>query len=84
MFEFVNLKKFNLTSIILKQWFAQKSWEKLLNKRSTTWKNLDKTLQEMVKDENSAIDIIIDNPTLLKRPIIEVEDKIIEFYRINA
>jgi arsenate reductase (glutaredoxin) len=77
LFEFVNLKKFNLTPTILKQWFTQKSWEKLLNKRSTTWKNLDKSLQEKVKDENSAIDIIIDNPTLLKRPIIEINNHLI-------
>lgn len=77
VFEFVNLKKFNLTPAILKKWFDQKSWEKLLNKRSTTWKNLDKTLQEKVKDETTAIDIIINYPTLLKRPIVEVNSNIV-------
>ncbi|MFY8091667.1 MAG: ArsC/Spx/MgsR family protein [Chitinophagaceae bacterium] len=75
--ELINLKVFKLTNEILKHWFAQKAWEKLLNKRSTTWKNLDKSIQEKVIDENSAIDIIIQYPTLLKRPILVLNNKVI-------
>jgi arsenate reductase len=75
--ELINLKVVKLTNEILKHWFAQKAWEKLLNKRSTTWKNLDKSIQEKVIDENSAIDIIIKYPTLLKRPILVLNNKVL-------
>jgi arsenate reductase len=75
--ELINLKVVKLTNEILKHWFAQKTWGKLLNKRSTTWKNLDKSIQEKVIDENSAIDIIIKYPTLLKRPILVLNNKVL-------
>ena len=77
LFELINLKVVKLTHEILKHWFAQKAWEKLLNKRSTTWKNLDKSIQEKVIDENAAIDIIIQYPTLLKRPVLVANNLIL-------
>ncbi len=77
LFEFVNLKIYKLSNTELQLWFAQKPWDKLLNKRSTTWKNLDKQTQEKVKDELTAIEIILQFQTLLKRPIVVLHDTII-------
>ena len=45
------------------------TWEDLLNKRSTTWRNLDDPRKDQL-DANNAIALMIENPTLIKRPVL--------------
>jgi len=51
-------------------WIADIGLDNLVNKRSTTWKELDDSVKNNF-DDNSAIDIIADNPTLIKRPLLD-------------
>jgi len=52
----------------------------VLNKRSTTWRNLpDEEKQEV--DANKARELILAHPTLLKRPLLEIDDEILVGYR---
>lgn len=44
-------------------------WEALINKRSTTWRNLDEALKNNLNREN-ALKVLQENPTLIKRPIV--------------
>jgi Spx/MgsR family transcriptional regulator len=44
--------------------------EKVINKRSTTWKQLSDSDKENL-DETSAIALCVANPTLIKRPVLE-------------
>lgn len=43
-------------------------WEVAVNRRSTTWRNLDDAQKANI-DADSAIELIVDHPTLLKRPV---------------
>jgi len=43
-------------------------WEKVLNRRSTSWRNLDEAQKQDITAEK-AISLIADNPTLMKRPL---------------
>lgn len=43
-------------------------WEKLVNKRSTTWRNLDQEIKDNL-DRDLALKTLFKNPTLIKRPI---------------
>ncbi len=43
-------------------------WETTLNRRSTTWRNLDDS-QKSEPDNAKAITLIEEHPTLLKRPV---------------
>ena len=53
----------------LRRWAAAVGWETLLNKSSTTWRNLpDADRSDLT--ETRAIKLLADNPTLIKRPII--------------
>lgn len=45
--------------------------EKAVNKRSTTWKALDEASRASL-DEESAVGLIVNNPTLMKRPAFVV------------
>lgn len=47
---------------------TQLGWEKILNRRSTTWRNLDDNQKENL-NAGKAIALIIQNPTLMKRPL---------------
>lgn len=44
-------------------------WEKLVNKRSTTWRNLDIETKENLS-KSTALSLLKTHPTLIKRPII--------------
>ena len=45
-------------------------WRKLLNTRSTTWRNLDEIMKSKI-NEIKALELMHLHPTLLKRPIIK-------------
>ena len=59
----------------LAQWALQIDWVKLLNTRSTTWRNLDAVDKENM-DKARALALMALHPTLIKRPVIEVCDKV--------
>ena len=47
-------------------------WEIILNKRGTTWRNLDTEQQQSVNQTN-IVDLLQANPTLIKRPVLDVD-----------
>ena len=53
---------------------AQFGWEALVNKRSTTWRNLDSAVKEH-SDRTIALKVLTEQPTLIKRPIILQDGK---------
>lgn len=50
-------------------WLAQIEPKRLVNTRSTTWRGLDD--EQRVRAETDTAALLIDNPTLIKRPVIE-------------
>lgn len=48
---------------------SQFGWQALVNKRSTTWRNLDDNIKKTL-DKSTALRVLAEQPTLLKRPII--------------
>ena len=71
-----NYKTDGISEKKLAEWAKQMGWEKLLNKRSTTWRSLSKEAQDKVVDENSAIKVMMENTSLIKRPVIEYEKEL--------
>ena len=47
----------------------QFGWENLVNKRSTTWRNLDDAIKNNLNRE-TALRVLTEQPTLIKRPIV--------------
>ena len=68
-YEFHDYKKLGVPEKELKTWIKQVGWEILLNKRGTTWRKLDEKIKESV-NETSAIQIMLDNPSIIKRPVL--------------
>jgi arsenate reductase (glutaredoxin) len=76
-FEFHDYKKSAITEAKLKEWCKQIGWESLVNKRGTTWRQLDEAIQKKVADEKSAIALMMEKTSVIKRPLIEKNDKVV-------
>ena len=57
----------------ISKWAKAVGWETLLNTRSTTWRELNDAAKTNV-NEKTAIALMIDHPTLIKRPVIEAKN----------
>ena len=51
------------------EWIAAVGPDKLVNRRSTTWKNLPEQQRQAVID-GEVLPVLLDNPTLIKRPVL--------------
>lgn len=69
-YKFHDVREDGLSKSDLSRWLKKIDWEKLLNTRSTTWRGLDQSMRENV-GKPEAIALMIEYPTLVKRPVIE-------------
>jgi arsenate reductase (glutaredoxin) len=70
-YEFVDYKKSPPTPELLARWCAEFGWENVLNRRGTTWRMLEPAAQNRIKDEKSAVALMLAKPSIIKRPIVE-------------
>ena len=61
----------------LREWSDQVGWEVLVNKRGTTWRQLDESIQARITNENAAIALMMDKTSVIKRPLIEDNGKVV-------
>lgn len=76
-FTFHDYKKKGISKEKLQEWESQVGWEALINKRGTTWKQLPPEVQAEVKNKEAAFELIIQKPSVTKRPLIESNNQII-------
>lgn len=76
-FEFHDYKKSGITKAKLAEWSKQVGWESLVNKRGTTWRQLDEAVQKKITSEKAAIDLMLEKTSVIKRPLIENKGKVI-------
>lgn len=69
-YEFHDYKKLGVSEKNLKHWVKQAGWDIVLNKRGTTWRKLDDEIKDNI-NESSAIQVMIENPSAIKRPVLE-------------
>lgn len=74
---FHDYKKEGITEGKLKNWTQQIGWEPLINKKGTTWKNLPEATQKKVTSEKAAIAVMKDATSMIKRPVIEADGKVL-------
>ena len=71
-FGFHDLREDGLDIQMLERWVQRMGWERLLNKQSLTWRKIPEVdRNDMSRDK--ALAAMIDNPTLIKRPVIETK-----------
>ena len=73
---FHDYRKAGITAERLEGWSARVGWDQLLNRRGTTYGKLDEGEREGI-DEAKAIRLMVEHPSLVKRPVIEHGDEVI-------
>lgn len=76
-FEFHDYKKAGITATKLAEWSKQVGWESLVNKRGTTWRQLDEAEQKKVTNEKAAIALMLEKNSVIKRPLLEKNGKVV-------
>ena len=67
---FHDFREQGLERALLQRWQDQIGWEALLNRRATTWRALPEGLRTNI-DSTSALALLLDQPTLIKRPVLD-------------
>ncbi len=68
--DFHDFKKQGVSAAWLQEVAAQTGWEALVNKRGTTWRKLDDTAKNTVINQQTAINLMLTQPSLIKRPVL--------------
>ena len=71
---FHDFKKQGVPPEELARWTQAAGWEKLLNRKGTTWRQLDAAVQAAVVDAASAESLMLAHPSVIKRPVVDWGD----------
>ena len=73
-YDFHDYKKQGIDKDSVQRWVDKLGIDKVLNKRGTTWRKLDDS-QKQTADASldNAIDLLVENTSMIKRPIVEGE-----------
>jgi arsenate reductase (glutaredoxin) len=73
-YTFHDFKKQGVPAASLARWNEAADWETLLNRKGTTWRKLDPAMQAAVVDAASAAKLMAEQPSVIKRPVVEWPD----------
>jgi len=76
-YEFHDYKKSGISLEDLTRWEKQLGWQSLLNKKGTTWRACSPEEQQSVVDSKSALTLMSDKTSLIKRPLIESQNELL-------
>ena len=72
-YRFHDFRTDGINEDLIASWLKSLPYRKLLNKRSTTWKQLNESMRSKIDIDTQDKDIInlfIAHPTLIKRPVL--------------
>ncbi|BDI05770.1 ArsC family reductase [Sphaerotilus microaerophilus] len=70
-YTFHDFKKQGVPEAALDGWIAALGWEKLVNRKGTTWRQLDEATRDGVVDTASARALMLDKASVIKRPVVQ-------------
>lgn len=74
-YHFHDYKTQGIDAATLSRWLEQVTWETLINRSGTTWRKLDDA-RKQITDNTQAIALMIEQPSMIKRPVLEVDGKV--------
>ncbi len=74
-YSFSNYRENKPSTGTLNTWAEAVGWEKLLNKRSTTFRNLTEADKSGLS-QKKAVALMAREPTLIKRPVLDINGRI--------
>ena len=83
-FEFIDVKKEPLTRDEIKELVFKVGLDVLVNKRGTTYRNLGLKDQEPEPGEEEMIELLLENQSMIKRPVLINEEAVLVGYDEDA
>jgi len=72
--EFHDFKKQGLAPEVLAAWVQTLGWERLLNRKGTTWRKLAPAQQASAHDASGASALMLAHHSVIKRPVVRWPD----------
>ena len=76
-YQFHDFKKLGLEPELARCWLQQLGWESLINRKGLTWRGLSAEQKQVVKDNNSALPLLLEKTSVIKRPLLEQDGKLL-------
>jgi arsenate reductase (glutaredoxin) len=76
-YEFHDFKKQGVSEALLAGWMQHVGWQKLLKKTGPTWGQLPDAVKSSIKDDASALKLMLEKPNVIKRPVLEKNGKVL-------
>ena len=70
-FSFHDFKKQGLDRETAARWLETLDWETLVNRKGTTWRKLPEERKAAVVDKASALELMLEHTSVIKRPVFE-------------
>ncbi len=74
--EFVDYRAKPIAADLLKAWAAKLGWTALINRQSTTWRQLPEPRKQAASDPEFVV-LVRDHPQLVKRPVLVRGDEVV-------
>jgi arsenate reductase (glutaredoxin) len=71
---FHDFKKQGVPDAALDHWLAAVGWETVLNRKGTSWRQIDEATRAAVTDAAAARAVMLAQPSTIKRPVVEWAD----------
>ncbi|MES2961793.1 MAG: ArsC family reductase [Pseudomonadota bacterium] len=74
-YQFHDYKKDGVDQVKLTEFVKKFGWEKIVNRKGTTWRQLSEQVQNNITNNQSALELMQEKPSVIKRPIIDLGSK---------
>jgi arsenate reductase len=75
-FDFHDFKKAGLNRSLIEPWLAHVAWDVLVNRKGATWRSLSDQQKAAITDADSAIELMVELPSMIKRPVLSIDKSI--------
>ncbi len=76
-YAFHDFKKQGVSESMVSGWMKQVGWQKVLKKTGPTWGQLPDNVKASIKDDASALRLMLEKPNVIKRPVLEKNGKVL-------
>jgi arsenate reductase (glutaredoxin) len=76
-YRYHDFRRDGLTGQMLDRWLSHVPWDALLNRRGLSWRKLDALQRAGIVDQASARELMMREPTIIKRPVLERGDRLL-------
>jgi arsenate reductase len=73
-YDFHDYKTQGIDAPRLRGWAKELGWERLLNRSGTTFRKLSDS-QKADMDEDKAVGLMLDQPSMIRRPVLDLGDR---------